>query len=144
MRLSVLASKAASFLIVWSMMFSSFAGLIVLGIPGVGQAVLPSEYSNGDMIIGTDYTISNWAINNRVEYMDGNLTIRSGGVVTITNGGLSFAQDTGPDGIAGTSDDHVYTLIVEDGGTLVLEKSILTTHLDQLNDFPSLGVIVRN
>ncbi len=144
MRLSVLASKAASFLIVWSMMFSSFAGLIVLGIPGVGQAVLPSEYSNGDMIIGTDYTISNWAINNRVEYMDGNLTIRSGGVVTITNGGLSFTQDTGPDGIAGTSDDHVYTLIVEDGGTLVLEKSILTTHLDQRNDFPSLGVIVRN
>jgi hypothetical protein len=70
MRLSVLASKAASFLIVWSMMFSSFAGLIVLGIPGVGQAVLPSEYSNGDMIIGTDYTISNWAINNRVEYME--------------------------------------------------------------------------
>jgi ribosomal protein L40E len=126
------------------MMFSSFAGLIVLGIPGVGQAVLPSEYSNGDMIIGTDYTISNWAIVNRVEYMDGNLTIRSGGVVTITNGGLSFTQDTGPDGIAGTSDDHVYTLIVEDGGTLVLEKSILTTHLDQLNDFPSLGVIVRN
>jgi ribosomal protein L40E len=144
MRLSVLASKAASFLIVWSMMVSSFAGLIVLGIPGVGKAVLPSQLSNGDMIIGTDYTISNWAITDRVEYMDGNLTIRSGGVVTITNGGLSFTQDTGPDGIAGTSDDHVYTLIVEDGGRLVLEKSVLTTHLDQLNDFPSLGVIVRN
>ena len=142
--MSVLASKAASFLIVWSMMFSSFAGLIVLGIPGVGQALLPSQLSNGDKVIGADYEISNWAITDRVEYMDGNLTIRSGGVVTITNGGLSFTQDTGPDGIAGTSDDHVYTLIVEDGGMLVLEKSVLTTHLDQLNDFPSLGIIVRN
>ncbi|MCJ7517089.1 MAG: hypothetical protein MUO18_03885 [Methanomassiliicoccales archaeon] len=144
MRLSILASKSASFLIVWSLMFSSFAGLLLLGVPNVGQAVLPSEYSNGDVIIGADYAISNWAIANRVQYMDGNLTIRSGGVVTITNGGLSFTQDTGPDRIAGTADDHVYTLIVEDGGRLVLERSTLTTHLDLLSDFPSLGVIVRN
>ncbi|MDD1768767.1 MAG: hypothetical protein LUQ55_02140, partial [Methanomassiliicoccales archaeon] len=144
MRLSLLVSKAASFLIVWSMMFSSLAGLIVLGVPGVGQALLPSELGNGDKLIGADYEISNWVITDRIEYMDGNLTIRSGGVVTITNGGLSFLQDTGPDGIAGTSDDHAYTLVIEDGGMLVLEKSILTTHLDQANDFPSLGVAVRN
>ena len=126
------------------MVFSSFAGLIVLGIPGVGQAQLLSVLSNGDRIIGSDYDQSAWNIDNRVELMNGNLTVRAGGVVTVTNGGLSFAQDTGPDGMAGTADDHVYTLIVEDGGRLVLQGSVLTTLLDTIHNYPSLGVMVRS
>ncbi|MFP4169442.1 MAG: CARDB domain-containing protein [Methanomassiliicoccales archaeon] len=103
----------------------------------------PSD-SEGDLIIGSDYETSSLNITDRVHFMDGNLTIREGGVLTVENGGISFTQDTGVDGIPGTSDDRVYKLTVEDGGKLIMRNSTLTTELDQINDYPSLGMIVQN
>ncbi|MDH7508971.1 MAG: CARDB domain-containing protein [Methanomassiliicoccales archaeon] len=135
-----LVSKSVSILTVWSLIFSSLAGFFVFTIPEKGEAASPSN----DMIVGADYSIRYWNITDTLYHMRGNLIIRSGGIVNVVNGGLVFDQDTGPDGIAGTDDDHVYTLIVEDGGKLILNNSILTTNLNQINDYPSLGVIVRN
>ncbi|HUL40071.1 MAG TPA: hypothetical protein VLU38_07265, partial [Methanomassiliicoccales archaeon] len=127
------------------MVFSMFAGLLVMA-PSETKAALPSFLENGDIIIGSDYSQSTWTLNlnGGTHYMDGNLTIRAGGTVTISNGEFSFTQDCGADGRPGTADDHVYTLIVEDGGRLVLNNAVLSTHLDQIFDFPSLGVLVQN
>lgn len=129
-----------SILTVWCLIFSSLAGFFVFTVPERVEAASPSN----DMIIGADYSIRYWNITDTIYHMRGNLTIRSGGIVNVVNGGLVFDQDTGFDGIAGTGDDHVYRLIIEDGGMLVLNNSILTTNLNQINDYPSLGVIVRN
>ena len=60
------------------------------------QGSLPSDYSNGDRIIGSDYTIQSWNVTSTYT-MNGNLTIRSGGVVTVTGGGLVFAENIGGD-----------------------------------------------
>jgi subtilase family serine protease/ribosomal protein L40E len=108
-----------------------------------GTGPLPSDYSNGDRVIGSDYAVDSWTVTSTYT-MNGNLTIRSGGVVTVIGGGLVFAENIGSDKVAGTADDRVYTLIIEDGGKLILNNSTLTTNLNQLNSFPSLGVIVRN
>ncbi|MEM2944084.1 MAG: CARDB domain-containing protein [Methanomassiliicoccales archaeon] len=132
--------KSISMLIVWSFVFSSLAGLFLFALPEGVRASSPS----GDVIIGEDYPNAYWEINGTICNMRGNLIIRSGGIVNVVNGGIVFNQDTGPDGVAGTSDDHVYTLVIEDGGKLILNNSILTTNLYQINAFPSLGVVVRN
>jgi uncharacterized repeat protein (TIGR01451 family) len=143
-----LKSKFASYTIVWCLVFSMFAGLLVVGMPSVAKAQLPSILPNGDVIIGEDYELSAWPANPDLEgstyYMDGNLIIRAGGVVTIEDGILSFTQDTGLDRIAGTADDHAYAITVENGGQLILSNATLTTHLNQLFDFPSLGVLIQN
>ncbi|MDD1770216.1 MAG: hypothetical protein LUO79_03935, partial [Methanomassiliicoccales archaeon] len=138
-----LKSKLASLGIVWCLVFSLFAGLMVIGMPSVGRAALPSYLPNGDVIIGSEYDVSEWNIVGSIHYMDGNLTIRAGGVVHVTDGGIAFTQDCG---MADDPSDspHVYTLTIEDGGQLILEDSVLTTVLNQIYDFPSLGVIVQN
>ncbi len=143
-----LKSKIASYTIVWCLVFSMFAGLLVVVMPSGVTAQLPSVLPNGDVIIGSDYELNAWPANPDLHgstyYMDGNLTVRAGGIVTIEDGTLAFTQDTGLDRIPGTADDHSYTLTVENGGQLILIGATLTTHLNQLFDFPSLGVLVQN
>lgn len=144
---SSIKNRIASFAIVWCLVFSLFAGLMVV-VPSEAKALLPSILPNGDVVIGSDYEFSSWPTNPDLNganiKMKGNLTVRAGGTVTIIDGTLSFAQDIGLDRVPGTPDDHIYTLIVEDGGRLVLNHATLTTHLDYLCDFPSLGVLVQN
>lgn len=140
----IVANRAASILIAIGLLMSSFAGVVILMVSSNEvQASLPSDYSNGDRIIGSDYTVKSWNITSTYT-MNGNLTIRDGGVVTVTGGGLVFAENIGGDRTAGTADDRIYTLIIEDGGKLVLSNSTLSTNLNQLNAFPSLAVMVRN
>ena len=112
MRRDVLVSKIASFAIVWCMVVSVFAGLLVVGAPSVGQALLPSYLSNGDTVIGADYEVSNLNVVGAAHYVDGNLTIRAGGTVTVTDGALVFRQTIGMDARADTPDDQVYTLTI--------------------------------
>ncbi len=140
----IVANRAASILIVIGLLLSSFTGVVLLMVSTTeGQGFLPSDYSNGDRIIGADYNVHSWNVTSTYT-MNGNLTIRAGGVVTVTSGGLVFAENIGSDKVAGTSDDRKYTLIIEDGGKLVLSNSTLSTNLNQLNAFPSLGLIVRH
>jgi subtilase family serine protease/ribosomal protein L40E len=138
-----LANRAVSVLIVLGLLLTPIVGVMLMMGTSEGTGPLPSDYSNGDRVIGGDYTVDTWNVTSMYT-MNGNLTIRAGGVVTVTEGGIAFAQNLGSDKLAKTSDDRVYTLIIEDGGKLVLRNSTLTTNLNQLNSFPSLGVIVRN
>ena len=73
---SSIKDRIASFAIVWCMVFSLFAGLLVVA-PSSAEAALPSFLENGDVIIGSDYTQSTWTLdlNGGTHYMDGNLTI---------------------------------------------------------------------
>ncbi|MDW5561693.1 MAG: CARDB domain-containing protein [Methanomassiliicoccus sp.] len=130
-------------MIVIGLLLTPLATIVFLTGTTEGTGPLPSDYSNGDRIIGSDYAVDTWSVTS-LYTMNGNLTIRAGGVVTVNGGGLVFAENIGSDKIAGTADDRVYTLTVEDGGKLILNNSTLTTNLNQLNSFPSLGVIVRN
>ncbi len=147
MQSRILKSKLASLGIVWCLVFSLFAGLILVGVPSVGRAALPSYLPNGDVFIGSDYDVPTLDIigqpNGDPYYMDGNLTIRAGGVVHVVDSGIVFTQDCGM-GRDPTTSPHVYTLTIEDGGQLILEHSVLTTLLNQIYDFPSLGVLVQN
>ena len=138
-----LKSKFASMAIVWCLVFSLFAGLIIVGVPNVGRALLPSYLPNGDVYIGSDYEVSDWTIYGTTHYMDGNLTIKAGGVVHVINGGISFTQDLGIDNDPATP-NHIYTLVIQDGGQLIMENSVLTTELNQIYDFPSLGMLMQN
>lgn len=138
-----MASRAASIMIAIGLLLSPLASVVFLVGTSEGMGPLPSDYSNGDRIIGSDYAVETWSVTSTYT-MNGNLTIRAGGVVTVNGGGLVFAENIGSDNTPGTDDDRVYTLIIEDGGKLILKNSTLTTNLNQLNSFPSLGVIVRN
>jgi len=138
-----LKSKFASMAIVWCLVFSLFAGLIIVGVPNVGRALLPSYLPNGDVYIGSDYEVSDWTIYGTTHYMDGNLTIKAGGVVHVIDGGISFTQDLGIDNDPATP-NHIYTLVIQDGGQLIMENSVLTTLLNQIYDFPSLGMLMQN
>jgi len=144
MRENILWKRLYSLVIMMTMVSSSFGGLIAFGAMSSSQGLMPSELPNGDVFLGADYETSIWEIDGRVHMMDGNLTIRNGGILIIQDGGLSFTQDTGYDGVPGTSDDRVYTLTIEDGGQMILRNSTLTTCLDLIYDYPSLGVLVRN
>ena len=132
MKSGIGASKALSLLIVWCMVCSSFAGLLVLMVPGAGQALSPSEV-DGDIFIGEDFTNSTWDVKGTV-HITGDLIIRAGGVVNVTDGVLNFRS----------YDGHIGRLIIEDGGRLNLLNATLQAQHELYNVQYSLGVLVRN
>ncbi|HRR66877.1 MAG TPA: hypothetical protein P5063_04435, partial [Methanomassiliicoccales archaeon] len=102
--------------IVWCMVLSSFAGLLVLAIPGAGQGMLPWENENGDRFYGSDYEKTSWYVSGPVN-LNGNLTIGAGGIVIVENGTLNF-ESYRTDTVS-----HLHHLTIEDGGTLILLNS---------------------
>ncbi|MEI6797281.1 MAG: hypothetical protein WCK39_10490, partial [Methanomassiliicoccales archaeon] len=135
--------------------FSCLALVMMMLLPGLAGVsaqpegapeVLPSiHYLYGDLIIGTGYEYRSYEMTGADEfYMAGNITVRAGGQLLITNTTLSFLQNFNDDPAKGRVVDRVFTLTVEDGGTLYLNNATLTTHLDVFLAFPSLGVVVRN
>ncbi|HNU35312.1 MAG TPA: hypothetical protein PKJ15_01835, partial [Methanomassiliicoccales archaeon] len=89
MKIGVGASKALSLLIVWCMIISSFAGLLIFTVPEAGQALSPSVDANGDRYIGSDYVNDTWYISG-LQNLNGNLTIGAGGTVIVEDGVLNF------------------------------------------------------
>jgi len=137
MKIGVGASKALSLLIVWCMLFSSFAGLLLFTVPGAGQALSPTENENGDRFYGTDYEENTWTIRG-LQSINGNLTIGAGGTVIVENGDLNFLS------YKTATVDRVHHLTIEDGGKLILRSSNLTTENTQYGAFNALGVLIRN
>jgi len=141
MKIGIGATKALSLLIVWCMVFSAFAGMLVLLVPGAGQALEPSVV-DGDLYIGEEYTNSTLIVNGGAYNLNGNLTVRSGGVVTITNGALNMLSSAGD--FDGTSFNRVHHIIVEDGGELNIVDSEIRTEPVLFNVTPALGILIRN
>ncbi|MHC1679756.1 MAG: CARDB domain-containing protein [Methanomassiliicoccales archaeon] len=132
MKIGVGTTKALSLLIVWCMVCSAFAGMLVLMVPGAGQALSPSEV-NGDVYIGQDFTINEWQVSGNSP-ISGDLVIRAGGVVIVTNGQLTFLN----------YDGHINKLVVEDGGQLIMINSTLKVQRELYDYDYALGVLVRN
>ncbi len=123
------------------MVCSAFAGMLVLLVPGAGQALEPSIVG-GDRYYGSEYAESNWTIDGGVFSLDGNLTIRSGGTVTIINGGLNVVSSQGI--WNGYPFSEVHHITVEDGGQLILRNSVLQAENILYNATFALGVLIRN
>ena len=134
--------RAASILLAVSVVLSSFTGFLIFAVGGSGQALIPSNEDidgAGDWYIGEEYEQSDKYVNGDWS-LSGNLTIRSGGVVTIDGGTLAFAQEYKPGESIKT-----FSLIIEDGGKLVLKNATLTARIDGVAyAFPSLGIMVRS
>ncbi len=138
MKIGVGASKALSLLIVWCMVISSFAGLLIFTVPEAGQALSPSEDANGDRFIGSDYVNDTWYISG-VQNLNGNLTIGAGGTVIVDDGVLNFLS------YQTATVSRVHHLTIEDGGALILlNDSYLTTENFLYGAYNALGVLVRN
>ncbi|MCG7844649.1 MAG: hypothetical protein MIO90_04375, partial [Methanomassiliicoccales archaeon] len=102
-------------------------------VPGAGQALSPSLEADGDRFIGEDFVNDTWLIEGTAN-INGDLTIRAGGVVTVTNGVLNFRS----------WDGHINQLIIEDGGQLILRNSVIKAENMLYQVTYALGVLVRN
>ncbi len=65
--------------------------------------------------------------------LDGSLYIRSGGSLTLINGGISFVQDTG----------HIHAMFIDAGGSVTLNNSTITTATNILNPYVKLTATVN-
>lgn len=137
MKIGVGASKALSLLIVWCMIISSFAGLLIFTVPEAGQALSPSVDANGDHYIGSDYVNDTWYISG-LQNLNGNLTIGTGGMVVVENGVLNFLS------YQTATVSRVHHLTIEDGGVLMLLNSSMTVENTLYGAYNALGVLVRN
>src|SRR5438128_209616 len=123
-------ARALTLLIVWSVALGGlFATLLALA-PAARAGTCDQV---GGVITG-DWTITNTQVCTGILYsVDGTINVNSGGSLTLTDGGLSFAKDTSHQG---------YALNVNAGGELVLDHSIVTTQTDSISPFLKLAFTV--
>lgn len=89
------------------------------------------------VVISGDWTVTDTNVFEGIIFrVDGNVTVTSGAVLEIRNGGLTFLEDS----------NHIYWLDIQtDGeghGSLILDNSVLTTEPNQLSDYLKLDIIV--
>ena len=121
------ASRALVSLIIAGLLFAPLA--IFLTTPPAAAAIV---------VVNGDWTVS--GVDNVFDgitfHVDGDVTITTGALLEIRNGGLVFLQDS----------LHVYTLTIETGGSghgeLVLDNSLLSTEPNQLSDYLKLDIVV--
>src|SRR5213596_3966812 len=119
--------KALTCLIIWSVALGGLFAAFVALSPAARAAACDQV---GGVITG-DWTITTAQVCSGILYsVDGTININSGGSLTLTDGGLSFAKDTSHQG---------YALNVNAGGELVLDHSIVTTQTDSISPFLKLA-----
>jgi len=108
---------------------SSFAGFFAI--------ITPVKAAEWDLIINaTNYPDTNGILtieNTIPDPQDGDIIVESTGTLILRNSVLSFTND-------GT---HPHSLIV-DGGTLILDRATITTHLNQIDSQPRLNINIQN
>ncbi|MFQ5837930.1 MAG: CARDB domain-containing protein [Thermoplasmata archaeon] len=105
---------------------------VLAGVWNVEQASAIIVVVDGDWTVtGTDNVYDGIIFK-----VDGNVTIESGALLEIDNGGLVFLEDS----------NHIYHLEIRTGGsghgTLILDNSFLTTEPNQLSDYLKLDITV--
>ncbi len=124
-----LARVSVSVLIVTLTAMGSFIGALNLFAPpaAVQTCDQTGPAINGNWVITTPQVCTGI-----VYTVDGSITIAAGGSLTLTNGGLKFAQDT----------THIYALTVTAGRPFILDNSIITTEPRSLNAYVKLNMDV--
>src|SRR5437899_5039834 len=123
-------ARSLTRLIVWS---GALAGLFAT-LLALTQAARAGTCDQVGGVITGDWTITNTQVCSGILYsVDGTINVNSGGSLTLTDGGLSFAKDTSHQG---------YALNVNAGGELVLDHSIVTTQTDSISPFLKLAFTV--
>ncbi|RLF72796.1 MAG: hypothetical protein DRN55_05485 [Thermoplasmata archaeon] len=107
--------------------------------PGPSEAEALSTYV-GDIRVSAG---SSLVLESAGYYLRGNIYVGPGATLTIRNSTISVTQDTGNDGTLGTSDDHIYSIVVE-GGRLLLYNTTLTTSTHQINPYFALNITVNS
>lgn len=138
--------RFACFLIALLFVATAMAGILQSGLSAAPQpSALPASTTiSGDVTVGTGYSLTSWTLSGGSEIMQGNLTVSSGGTVTLSNESLVFDQFSSSNSRAGYEAATIYHITVQDGGKLVLYHSTITTDLKTLNAIPVLGVIVQD
>ncbi len=127
---AVKRERIVGMLVVFSLAFS---GLAALPFSHVSAEYEPDPLPSGDWTVTLPCGDPRSTIDGYVHQQDGDLTIASGGCLTVRDGGLSFVQDS----------NNIYTFTVNAGGTLILDNSTLTTWLDQIFDYPKLEFLMN-
>ncbi|MGB2580896.1 MAG: hypothetical protein WBD03_00290, partial [Thermoplasmata archaeon] len=117
-----LAGRSLTALIAVAMVTAGFAGLFIVG---------KTATASGDLIV-TDSTT--YVIRDLQQFVDGDVIVDGGGTLEIIDGTLSVISNY----------DQRYTITVGSGGTLILDHGVITTHLDQLNPWAELEIIVED
>jgi RNA polymerase subunit RPABC4/transcription elongation factor Spt4 len=97
-----------------------------------------------DVIIGGGFGLSTWSLSGGTQYLQGNLTIMAGGVVTLNNESLVFDDFASQNNYASYEAAPLYHIIIEDGGELIMHHSVITTNLQLINDIPVLGLYLQH
>ncbi len=120
----LLANRTLSALVVVSLVFSAFAGLLFLsGAP-------TTEAAEGDLIVENE----TYVIENIEQPIDGDVEVRSGGTLIVRDATLSVISNNDP--------TLKHSITVFAGGTLTLDHGVITTYLDQINPWPFLELTV--
>ena len=117
-----------------------FGGINLISSAASAASAMPSQ-QGGNVTVGTGYSLTSWNLSGGTQVMQGNLTIRAGGVVTLTNETLLFDEFSASGNYASAP---VYHISVVDGGKLIMSNSVVTTNLQLINDIPVLGVFESN
>lgn len=110
----------------------------------VPQASPASSLIAHDMIVGGGFGIPSWSLSGGTMYIQGNLTVMAGGLVTLNNETLVFDDFANGNNLASYESAPLFHLIVEDGGKLIMHHSTITTNLNLIDDIPVLGVYLQN
>ena len=145
-KFSVNRGQFAGLLIVLLFVATAMAGAIhVSTVPAAVPVASPSASTiNGDVTVGTGYSLTTWTLSGGVQTMQGNLTVASGGTVTLSNETLMFDEFSAVNSLAGYESSPIYHIIVQDGGRLILYHSVITTNLQLINAIPVLGLLVQH
>ncbi len=117
-------------------------GAAPTGSPPVAERA--AQTISNDVYVGTGYNMTSWSLSGGTQYMQGNLTVASGGVVTLTNEKMVFDQFASSNTLPGYESATIYHINVQDGGQLIMHNSTITTNLQLINDIPVLGMIVQD
>src|SRR2546425_12726245 len=112
--------KALSFLIVLTLALGRVFATVV-ALSAVARAGTCDQVGG---VIPQTWTITTTQVCTGILYtVDATININSGGSLTLSNGGLSFAKDTA---------HSSYALNVNAGGELILNNSIVTTQTNEI------------
>ena len=117
-----------------------FGGINLISSTASAASAMPSQ-QGGNVTVGTGYSLTSWNLSGGTQILQGNLTIRAGGVVTLSNETLMFDEFSASGNYASAP---VYHISVVDGGKLIMKHSVVTTNLQLINDIPVLGVFESN